>query len=193
MATNTITLSFPEPDIAMLAVDLPDRGANVLSRAVLEELDGHLDTLESRSDLMGLIVTSGKPGQFVAGADLREFAANIDIGRDGSKQICLQGQGLFQRLARCPFVTVAAVDGVCVGGGAEFAMWCDRRVMTNNPKTQLGFPEVKLGLFPGWGGTARSPRMVGLSNAVEMITGGESIGSKAAFAMGWACDLVERG
>ena len=55
-----------------------------------------------------------------------------------------------------PFVTVAAIDGMCVGGGAELAMWCDRRIMTDSPKTQFGFPEVKLGLFPGWGGTART-------------------------------------
>ncbi len=193
MAANTITLSHPEPDIALLTLDMPDRGANVLSRAVLEELSEHLDAIESNSDLAGLIFISGKPGQFIAGADLREFAASIDIGPEVTVQMCLSGQGLFQRFTKCPFVTVAAVDGICVGGGAELAAWCDRRVMTNNPKTQFGFPEVKLGLIPGWGGTARGPRMVGLSNAVEMVTGGESISSKEAFAMGWACDLVDAG
>jgi len=97
---------------------------------------------------------------------------------------------LFQRLSTCPFVTVAAIDGVCLGGGAELAVWCDRRVMADDAKTQIGFPEVKLGLFPGWGGTARTPRIVGLGNAVELVTGGESIDGRAAVRMGLATDVV---
>jgi 3-hydroxyacyl-CoA dehydrogenase/enoyl-CoA hydratase/3-hydroxybutyryl-CoA epimerase/3-hydroxyacyl-CoA dehydrogenase/enoyl-CoA hydratase/3-hydroxybutyryl-CoA epimerase/enoyl-CoA isomerase len=191
MAANTITVSYPEPDIAVLTLDMPDKGANVLSRSVLEELSAHLDSLETNNELAGLIFISGKPGQFIAGADLREFAASLDIESKETVEMCLRGQGLFQRFTKCPFVTIAAIDGICVGGGAELASWCDRRVMTSNPKTQFGFPEVKLGLFPGWGGTVRGPRLVGLSNAVEMITGGESISGKEAFQMGWACDLVD--
>ena len=80
---------------------------------------------------------------------------------------------------------------MCVGGGAELAIWCDRRVLANNPKTQFGFPEVKLGLFPGWGGTARTPRIIGLSNAVEMITGGESVDASAAVSLGIATDTAD--
>ena len=185
-----ITASFPEPDIAVLTLDMPDKGANVLCRAMLEELDAHLDQLQPRDDLAGLVITSGKPGQFVAGADLREFVASIDMPESEVTDLCRAGQGLFRRLTQCPFVTVAAVDGVCVGGGAELASWCDRRVMTENPKTQFGFPEVKLGLIPGWGGTARAPRIAGLSNAVELITGGESISAKEAYKMGYASDVV---
>jgi 3-hydroxyacyl-CoA dehydrogenase/enoyl-CoA hydratase/carnithine racemase len=186
----TITLSFPESDIAQLTLDMPDKSTNVLSRHVLEELDAHLSDLEKRSDLAGLIIISGKPGQFIAGADLREFAASLDIEKSQTVKFCRTGQGLFQRLSKGPFVSVAAIDGICVGGGAELSAWCDRRVMSDNPKTQFGFPEVKLGLFPGWGGTVRAPRIVGLSNAVEMITGGESISSTDAYAMGWASDVV---
>ena len=126
---------------------------------VLEELDAHLNELEKRSDLVGLIIISGKPGQFIAGADLREFAASLDIEKSQTVEFCLRGQGLFKRLSSGPFVSVAAIDGICVGGGAELAAWCDRRVMSDNPKTQFGFPEVKLGLFPGWGGTVRAPRL----------------------------------
>ena len=70
--------------------------------------------------------------------------------------MCHRGQQLFARLSKIAAVTVAAIDGICVGGGAELAIWCDRRVMTVDDKTQYGFPEVKLGLFPGWGGTARA-------------------------------------
>ncbi len=187
---TTFVLSYPEKDIAQLTLDMPDKGANVLSRIVLEELDGLLDELEKRVDLAGLILVSGKPGQFIAGADLREFAASLDIEKSQTVEFCLKGQGLFKRLSKSNFVSVAAIDGICVGGGAELASWCDRRVVSDNPKTQFGFPEVKLGLFPGWGGTVRAPRIVGLSNAVEMITAGESISGKEAYKMGWASDIV---
>lgn len=187
---GVVTLSFPEPDVAVLTFDDPRKGANVLSRGVLEEFAAHLDALEPRSDLAGLILRSGKPGSFIAGADLREFAAGIDMPRDQVVELCHRGRNLFQRLSRFPFVTVAAIDGLCVGGGAELTVWCDRRILANDAKTQYGFPEVKLGLFPGWGGTARTPRIVGLANAVEMISSGESIDGAAALAMGLADDLV---
>jgi 3-hydroxyacyl-CoA dehydrogenase/enoyl-CoA hydratase/3-hydroxybutyryl-CoA epimerase/3-hydroxyacyl-CoA dehydrogenase/enoyl-CoA hydratase/3-hydroxybutyryl-CoA epimerase/enoyl-CoA isomerase len=142
--------------------------------------------------LAGLIIVSGKPGIFIAGADLREFAASInDITPEQTFSMCQRGQKLFARLSECSFVTVAAIDGTCVGGGAELAVWCDRRVMTSNPRTEFGFPEVKLGIFPGWGGTARAPRIVGLSNAVEMITSGESIDAESAYKMGLVSDVVE--
>ena len=127
---------------------------------------------------------------FIAGADLREFAASFDVPKSQVAEMCHRGRKLFQRLSNCPFVTVAAVDGICLGGGAELAIWCDRRVMADDPKTQFGFPEVKLGLFPGWGGTARSSRIVGLANAVEMVTGGESIDARTAYKMGLASDVV---
>src|SRR6187402_3123093 len=104
--------------------------------------------------------------------------------------MCRRGQQLFERLSRSPFVTVAAIDGICVGGGAELAVWCDRRVMSDNRKSEIGFPEVKLGLYPGWGGTVRAPRIVGLANALEMITTGESLDARAALTMGLASDVV---
>jgi len=189
-AAATITLSYPEPDLAVLTFDLPGKSANILSTAVLDELEKHLDVLQPREDLAGLIITSGKPGTFIAGADLREFAASLDIPAEKTFQMCQRGQKLFGRLSQCPFVTVTAIDGTCVGGGAEVAVWCDRRIMSDNPRTEFGFPEVKLGLFRGWGGTARTPRIVGLANAVEMITSGESVDAEAARLMGLVSDVV---
>ncbi len=190
--SDTISLSFPEPDIALLTLDTPGKGANVLSSSVLDELERHLDALQSREDLAGLIIISAKPNIFIAGADLREFVASLPtITQQQTFEMCQRGQKLFGRLSQTPYPTVAAIDGICVGGGAELAVWCDRRIMTNQPKTELGFPEVKLGIFPGWGGTVRGPRIVGLANAVEMITGGDSVDSEAAFAMGLCSDVVD--
>ncbi len=188
--SSTIQLSMPEADIAVLTLDAPDKGANVLAQSVLAELDAHLTSLEKRQDLAGLIIRSAKSGIFIAGADLREFAAAKNPTREQTIEVASRGRKLFQRLSKCPFVTVAAIDGVCVGGGAELAIWCDRRIMTTSPKAQYGFPEVKLGMFPGWGGTARTPRVVGLGNAVELVTSGESIDGRTAMQMGLISDLV---
>ncbi|MBC7853086.1 MAG: enoyl-CoA hydratase/isomerase family protein, partial [Pirellulaceae bacterium] len=189
-AERAFTLSWPEPDIALLTFDLAGKGANVLSRSVLAELHEHLSALQARTELAGLIIKSGKPGTFIAGADLREFVTQLNAPKDQVVALCKTGQGLFGLLSNTPFVTLAAIDGICVGGGAELACWCDRRIVSTNPKTEIGFPEVKLGLFPGWGGTVRAPRIVGLANALEMITSGESIDSKAAMLMGLASDRV---
>ncbi|MEX2317746.1 MAG: 3-hydroxyacyl-CoA dehydrogenase NAD-binding domain-containing protein [Pirellulales bacterium] len=189
-STTTISLSFPEPDVAMLTLDDPESSANVLSSHVLDALEGHLDALEKRQGLAGLVIRSAKPGMFIAGADLKEFVAWIDSPKVEVISFCRRGQQLFGRLAKGNYVTVAAIDGMCVGGGAELAIWCDRRVLTAGEKTAYGFPEVKLGLFPGWGGTARTPRMVGLGNAVELVTGGETIDAKSAGVMALANDVV---
>ena len=189
--TSIMSLSMREPDIAVLTINDPEKGANVLSRCVLEELNEHLDSLEKKEGLAGLVIRSGKPGTFIAGADIREFVSSIDSPKEEVQSFARLGHQLFGRLCSAPFVTVAAIDGLCLGGGAELSIWCDRRLMTTHPKAQFGFPEVKLGLFPGWGGTARTPRVIGLSNAVELITSGEPIDAAAALAMNLVSDVVE--
>jgi len=190
MAEQSVKLSFPEPDIAVITFDAPGKGANVLSQHVLEEFQRQLDELVKKPKLAGLVIRSGKPGAFIAGADITEFAAAKNVTRDQIIDMCTRGRKLFQRLSQLPFVTVAAIDGVALGGGAEMSAWCDRRVMSNDRKAQFGFPEVKIGIVPGWGGTARTPRIVGLANAIELVAGGEPIDSKAALGMGLATDVV---
>jgi enoyl-CoA hydratase/carnithine racemase len=189
MAT-ALSLSFPQPDIALITFDLPGKGANILSRSVLDDLAGLLDQMEKRKDLRGLVIKSGKPGTFIAGADIREFLASLGAPKSDVVAMCRRGQQLFQRLSQGTFVSVAAIDGICVGGGSEMSVWCDRRVMSDNPKSEIGFPEVKLGLYPGWGGTVRAPRIVGLANALEMITAGENVDARGAMMMGLASDVV---
>ncbi|TWT78099.1 Fatty acid oxidation complex subunit alpha [Posidoniimonas polymericola] len=182
--------------MAVLTLDRQGSSANLLSSGVLDEIEAHLDALDKQSDapgqsgVTGLVFLSAKPGIFIAGADLTEFAAGIDQSDEQVQQVARRGQLLLGRLAKSDYITVAAIDGVCVGGGAELAVWCDRRILTTSDKTQLGFPEVKLGLFPGWGGTARTPRMIGLSNGVELVTSGESVSAHEAAKLGLADDLV---
>jgi 3-hydroxyacyl-CoA dehydrogenase / enoyl-CoA hydratase / 3-hydroxybutyryl-CoA epimerase / enoyl-CoA isomerase len=192
MAATTLTLSYPEQDIAVLTFDDPQSSANVLSRHVLDALQRHLDELDRRQNLAGLVIRSAKPGMFIAGADIKEFQTWIDSPKDEVVSFGRRGQQLFGRLSQSNYVSVAAIDGMCVGGGAELAIWCDRRIFTESERTAYGFPEVKLGLFPGWGGTVRAPRMIGLSNAVELVTGGENIDARTALVMGLANDIVNR-
>lgn len=183
-------LTVEESDVAVLTLDDPRGSANVLSQAVISELEQHLNDLEGRKNLAGLVIRSGKPGVFIVGADIREFLAGLGAPREQILGMINRGRKLFQRLSKMPFVTVTAIEGQCVGGGAEMALWCDRRVMSSDSKAMFGFPEVKLGLLPGWGGTVRAPRVLGLSNAVELVTSGESIDAKTAAAMGLVSDLV---
>ncbi len=187
-----IQLTYPEPDVALLTFDQPDKSANILSSFVLDEFEQHLEQLAARRELAGLVIYSAKPEIFIAGADLREFVAGFDLPRDAAVAICRRGQTLFRRLSTLPYVTVAAIHGTCVGGGAELAVWCDRRIVSDHPRTEIGFPEVQLGLCPGWGGTVRLPRLIGLPTAVEMITSGESRSAKEAVAIGLASGPVPR-
>lgn len=193
----TTRLTFPEPNIALITLDTPGRSANILSQPTLKELEHHFGSLEKRSDIHGLIFASAKPGIFIAGADLSEFVSSMN-GPGGAadhqtsaESMCRIGQSLFARLSKMPFVTVAAIDGVCLGGGFELSLWCDRRVMSNSPRAEVGLPEVKIGLIPGWGGTVRLPRIAGLSNAIEIITSGESVRGVDALKLGIVSTVVD--
>jgi enoyl-CoA hydratase/carnithine racemase len=116
---NALTLSFPQTDVALITFDLPGKGANILSLSVLQELSALLDQLQKRGDLAGLVIKSGKPGTFIAGADIREFLASLGAPKSEVVATCRRGQQIFQRLSQLPLVTVAAIDGIAAGGGAE--------------------------------------------------------------------------
>jgi len=184
------TLSFPEADIALLTFDQPGKGANILSHHIMEELSSHLDELEKRTDLAGLVIISAKPTIFIAGADINEFAASMQVDLENTKKMCRFGQDLFGRLQKGPWVSVAAINGTCVGGGTELALGCDRRIVAASSKTEIGLPEVKLGIYPGWGGTVRMSRQIGLGNAIKMITSGNSVSAEEAFQLGFAEDIT---
>lgn len=185
---DAVLLSWPEPDLALLTFDQPGKRVNLLSSSMLDALEALLEQVETRKALRGLILRSAKPGQFIAGADLREVAALQEAPREQVVSLCTRGQKLWSRLNRLPAPTIAAIDGACLGGGMELALWCDQRIVSRSPKTVLGLPEVKLGLLPGWGGTVRAPRIVGLPLAFELILTGEPIDATTAVQMGFAVD-----
>jgi 3-hydroxyacyl-CoA dehydrogenase / enoyl-CoA hydratase / 3-hydroxybutyryl-CoA epimerase / enoyl-CoA isomerase len=182
---------FEERDdgIGVITLDLPEKKVNTLSRAVLTELGGLLAGLMKRSDLRGLLFRSGKPGQFIAGADLNELGALAYASKEMVAQAVGMGHQLFGLVSRLPFPTVALVDGNCMGGGTELILTMDERILTDCSQTKVALPETKIGLIPGWGGTQRLPRLIGL-NAIEMICGGEPISAAKAVELGFAFDAV---
>ncbi len=176
--------------IGRITFDLPSAKVNTLSRKVLEELAALVAQLESRTDLTGLLFASGKPGQFIAGADLKEIAALSYITAEQATVMLEFGHRLFSQISRLPFPTVALIDGACLGGGTELVLSMDDRLVSAAAHTQVGLPEVKIGLMPGWGGTQRLPRLVGLSAAIDMIAGGEPVAADKAVTLGLAFDAV---
>ena len=163
---------------------------NTLSQGVLKELAGVVAQLEQRTDLRGLLFTSGKPGQFVAGADLNELAMMSYAKLEQVAGLTTMGHQLYNRISRLPFPTVALIDGGCLGGGTELVLTMDERLVSTAPHTQISLPEVSIGILPGWGGTQRLPRLIGLNAAIEVICGGEKLSGQKAVTVGFAFDAV---
>jgi len=176
--------------IGLITFDLPDKKVNTLSRGVLQELAALVGQLEQRTDLRGLLLKSGKPGQFIAGADLNELAMLSYATQEQLTGMIGFGHQLFSRISRLPFPTVALIDGGCLGGGTELVSSMDDRLVSASSHTQISLPEVQIGLLPGWGGTQRVPRLVGVNQGIEMVCSSEPVSAQKAVAVGLAFDAV---
>jgi 3-hydroxyacyl-CoA dehydrogenase / enoyl-CoA hydratase / 3-hydroxybutyryl-CoA epimerase len=174
-----------ENGIAWLRLDDPGKKVNTLSTRLFEWFESQIDRLE-RERPEGLVIYSGKPDGFVAGADLEELLALTDLA--DVHAMLQRGHELMERLRSLPFPTVAAIHGACLGGGLELALACQRRVATEHPKTRLGLPEVQLGLLPGLGGTQRLPRLIGVPDALDLILTGKQLDARKARRLGLVDD-----
>lgn len=168
--------------IVHLVMLQPERKHNVLDLAALDSLELALAELEGRSSLSGVVLRSGREGSFIAGADIEAIGAITDV--DEVRRLIQRAHALFLRLENLGVPTVAAIDGVCLGGGTELALACDSRVASEESHTQLGLPEVMLGIFPGFGGTTRLPGVVGYAAALDLILTGRSIDARRAEKIG---------
>ncbi|HRO27275.1 MAG TPA: enoyl-CoA hydratase-related protein, partial [Luteimonas sp.] len=177
------------PDgVLVLSFDRAGESVNSFSQDVLLELDGLLERL-ALDPPKGLVLRSAKDKGFIAGADIREFA---EFDRKGTIADTIhRGQQVFQRLAELPCPTVAAIHGFCMGGGTEISLACDYRIASSDPSTRIGLPEVNLGIFPGWGGSVRLPRLVGAPAAMDVMLTGRNLSSSSAKAMGVVDQVVE--
>ena len=187
---NAFRIDELDGKIGLVTFDLPDKKVNTLSQGVLKELAGLVGQLEQRTDLRGLLFKSGKPGQFVAGADLNELAMMSYAKLEQVAGLTTMGHQLYNRISRLPFPTVALIDGGCLGGGTELVLTMDERLVSTAPHTQISLPEVQIGILPGWGGTQRLPRLIGLNAAIEVICGGEKLSGQKAVTVGFAFDAV---
>jgi len=167
--------------ILVLTFDHADAKVNTFDRAAIDELAQIAERL-SFEPPKGVVIRSGKPDSFIAGADITEFEKYEKEGRVLAS--IENGQRVFQSIARLRCPTVAAIHGACMGGGFELSLACRYRVASRDPKTRLAFPEVLLGIIPGWGGTARLPRLIGAPEALPMMLTGKSLSADAAKSLG---------
>jgi 3-hydroxyacyl-CoA dehydrogenase/enoyl-CoA hydratase/3-hydroxybutyryl-CoA epimerase len=183
-----VTWEMGADGIAEIRFETPGEKVNLLDTRALAALEEACAFLEGQESLAGVIVLSRKPRVFIAGADVKLIAAVVkeEEGRDGA----MAGQRVFGRLERLKVPTVAAVAGTCLGGGLELSLACTYRVAADAEEVQMGLPEVKLGLIPGWGGTQRLPRLIGLPAALDMILTGRTHAAIRARKLGLVDSVV---
>jgi enoyl-CoA hydratase len=188
--TPSLSLEIRPDQAAVVTIDQPNSRANVLSSPLWAELAAMLSRLHARADLKGLILRSGKPGMFIAGADLNELANASPDNPGPTRAFIEQGLAVLATLEALPFPTVALVDGYCLGGGLEVALACDFRIAGTHPNAKFGMPELTLGLIPGWGGTQRLPRLIGIGRTIEMIQGNLQYDAETAKKAGLVESIV---
>jgi 3-hydroxyacyl-CoA dehydrogenase/enoyl-CoA hydratase/3-hydroxybutyryl-CoA epimerase len=173
--------------LAVLTFDTPGYKVNKYDEGVFDELDALLVELKGASNVKALLLLSGKPATFIAGADVKQIAV---ADASSIEPAIRRGQDVFGRLAALPFPTVAAIAGACVGGGLETVLACDWRIASDAKRVQIGLPEVRLGILPAWGGTTRLPRLIGLAGALDLILSGRMLDGARARRAGVVDEVV---
>ena len=177
-------LSVDEDGVGWITFDDPDRKVNVLTEAVmtrLADLVNEAGVLATQGHLRALVFRSGKSA-FIAGADVSAIEAVEDPAEGAGA--ARMGQAVFRTIEDLDIPTVAAIHGVCLGGGTELSLACRHRIASDSPRTVLGLPEVMLGILPAWGGTTRLPRLVGLQAALDMMLTGRQVSASKAKRIG---------
>ncbi|HOJ03045.1 MAG TPA: enoyl-CoA hydratase-related protein [Bacteroidota bacterium] len=173
--------------VAVITVNRPDK-LNALNHDTLRELREAVLAAESDVNVDVLVLTGAGEKAFVAGADIKELSAQRAVS---GQEFALYGQEVFQRIESCTKPVIAAVNGFALGGGCELCLVCHIRIASRNAR--FGQPEVNLGVIPGYGGTQRLPRIVGIGRATELILTGELIDAEEAWRIGLANKLVDAG
>jgi 3-hydroxyacyl-CoA dehydrogenase/enoyl-CoA hydratase/3-hydroxybutyryl-CoA epimerase len=187
MNVSALQLEFAD-GIALVTIDLPDEPVNKVTASLRAEFGQLFGRIETDPTLRGVVLLSGKPDTWIAGADIDEFLTIVSAA--DAESLSRGGQALLARLDTLRIPVVAAIHGACLGAGLETALACRYRIATDHPKTVLALPEVQLGIIPGGGGTQRLPRLVGLQRALDMILTGRNIRARKALQMGLVDELV---
>jgi len=182
---RTFTLEVDGSGVGRVTVDRPGPRPNLLDRRSMEELDELIGQLESRvanGMVAAVVIRSARSDSFIAGADVSEISElrGLDEARAASRE----GQRIFRRLERLSVPTIAVVEARCLGGGTELILACEHRIAAESGTTEIGLPETRLGIIPGFGGTVRLPRRCGIQNALELILSGKSVSTRRAEEIG---------
>jgi enoyl-CoA hydratase/carnithine racemase len=180
MSTN-LRIETRDGGVAVLFLDVAGQPVNTITPELLEELERETAPLFDDPSVRALVVASGKPDGFVAGADLKRIA---QMSAEEVERLSRRGQALLRRVAESPKPVVAAVHGAALGGGLELVLACRYVVASDDPETVLALPEVMLGLLPAGGGTQRLPRRIGLPDALPMLLTGKRIRARKALQLG---------
>lgn len=182
---NTIQYTVDNDGIATLLIDLPGKSMNVLCAELIADLSACVDKVATDENVNGAILTSGKAA-FVAGADLTEIVTAIERGITPLQgyEMSSKFTGVLRKMETCGKPFAVAINGLALGGGFELCLACHYRVMTDHPKAVLGLPEVTIGLMPGWGGTQRLPRLIGVEKALPIILQGKKLKPQQALELG---------
>jgi len=186
MQLQTLHASSDKDGVVTVVLDAPGKSVNSLTTAMLADLATVVTEFEQRKPA-GVIFASAKARSFVAGADLFEIRK---MDRDQVERFLADGQALFDRIAQLPMPTAAAINGDCLGGGLELALACSTRVAAEQGSISIGLPEVKLGILPGWGGTVRLPRLIGLVRSLPLILAGKTLPPRKALKAGIVDEVV---
>lgn len=176
--------------IAIVTLDLPGEPVNKLTSGLLDEWELLIERLRGDDAVRAIVLLSGKPDSFIAGADIEELTRLTSAAE--VEALSRRGQDLTDRVEQFPKPIVVAIHGVCVGGGCELALACHWRIATDSPKTQIGLPEVQLGLLPGAGGCVRLPRLIGARAALDIILAGKSERAQKALKLGLVDEMVPK-
>jgi len=174
--------------IAIITIDVPGASVNVLGTPISTELEDLLEHIRNDPSARAVVLISGKPDNFVAGADIEEFM-RVASAAEGAA-LARSGQEMIERLERFPKPIVVAIHGACVGLGCELSLACAWRIATDSPKTVIGLPEVQIGVLPGTGGCQRLPRLIGVRAALDIILAGKTERAAKAFKIGLVDELV---
>lgn len=185
---SAFSLNKREDGIALLCIDIAGESMNTLKADFSDEISEILDQIENDAEIKGVVLHSGKPDSFIAGADISMLASCETV--EQAQQLSEQGQAIFERIETSKKTVVAAIHGPALGGGLELALACHYRVCSDSEKTQLGLPEVQLGLLPGSGGTQRLPALIGIQQSMKMMLTGSSTRAKQAKKYGIVDDVV---
>lgn len=177
-----------ENGVALVWLDQPGNKVNTISIDLLDEFAAIMELIEADPEIKGIVLISRKPDNFIAGADIDKFKDMKNP--EEAEMLSRQGHALLKRIAAFPKPVVVALHGATLGGGLEVALACHYRIASDDPKTVLALPEVKLGLLPGGGGTQRLPRLIGLQAALDMMLTGKNIYPRQAKKMGLVDDLI---